>query len=314
MSPSARTQTSQTAPSQIWPALPLADWRETCDTLHLWMQIVGKVKLALHPFLNQFWQVAFHVTARGMTTGLVPAGDGAFDVTFDFIDHTLTIRTSGGGQKTLALAPRCVADFYAEFMGSLRALGIEVAIDPLPVEIPDPIRCDQDRTHAAYDRDYVHRWWQVLVQTEKVLQQFRADFVGKSSPILFFWGSFDLTTTRFSGRPATPPQGAPAFFQLAENQENAACGFWPGNANAAGFTLGEPAFYAYIYPEPAGFKDAAVKPAAAYYHKDLGEFILPYDAVCRSASPAQDLLAFCRSTYDAAASLAHWDRAALERR
>jgi len=296
-----------------WPALPFGAWQDTCETLHLWTQIVGKVKLALVPFLNEWWNVPLYLTARGMTTGLIPYGDRAFEIRFDFIDHNLSIQTSDGGTKLLPLIARPVADFYAEVMAALAALGIEVHITPLPVEIPDPIPCDEDRVHASYDPESVHRWWQIQLQTEKVLQRHRSAFVGKSSPIQFFWGSFDLNHTRFSGRPAPIPQGMPRFFQLAEDQENVACGFWPGNPNYAGVTLGEPAFYAYIYPEPEGFKAASVEPEAAYYNTTLGEFILPYEELRRSAEPERGLLAFFQTTYRAAATLAGWDRQALER-
>jgi Family of unknown function (DUF5996) len=297
----------------VWPALPYAEWKETCATLHMWTQIVGKVKLALAPFLNEWWQVAFHLTARGMTTGLIPYADRAFEVRFDFIDHNLFIATSDGAVKTLSLMPRTVADFYGDVMGMLRALGITVTINPVPCEVPNPIPCDVNDMHASYDPEYVARWWRIQLQTAKVLQVHRSSFVGKSSPIQFFWGSFDLSHTRFSGRPAPIPQGVPRFFQLAEDQENVACGFWPGNPNYAGVALGEPTFYAYIYPEPNGFKAASVRPAAAHYDPRLGEFILPYEDARRAAEPEQALLEFFQSTYAAAADLAGWDRAALER-
>lgn len=296
-----------------WPALPYDGWRDTCETVHRWTQIVGKVKLALTPFLNEWWEVAFHLTARGMTTGIIPYRDRAFEVEFDFLDHDLSIRTSDGGTALLTLAACPVAEFYAEFMDALHGLGIELEIDPMPVEIPDPIPFDTDHEHAAYDPDFVHRWWRIQLETVKVLQRFRAEFVGKSSPIHFFWGSFDLSHTRFSGRPAPIAQGMPRFFQLAEDQENYACGFWPGNANSAGATLGEPAFYAYTYPKPDGFEAAPVRPNAAGYHAALGEFILPYESVRRSDSPERTLLAFFQSTYAAAATLGGWDRGALER-
>ena len=232
---------------------------------------------------------------------------------FDFLAHNLAIETSDGQTKALPLIPRPVADFYAEFLAALEALGIEVRMTPLPVEVPDPIACDEDRVHATYDPVSAHRWWTIQFQTEKVLQRHRSSFVGKSSPIQFFWGSFDLNHTRFSGRPAPIPQSMPRFFQLAEDQENVACGFWPGNPNYAGVTLGEPAFYTYIYPEPDGFKTAAVRPAAASYEPTFGQFILRYEDVRRAADPERELLAFFRSTYEAAATLAHWDRDALER-
>lgn len=296
-----------------WPALPYESWSDTCETVHLWMQIVGKTKLALTPFLNEWWEVAFHLTASGMTTGLIPYRDRAFEIEFDFHEHDLAIRTSDRRTAVMSLAPCPVAEFYAEFMDALRGLEIEVAIDPMPVEIPDPVPLDTDREHASYDPDFVYRWWRIQLETVKVLQRFRAGFVGKSSPIHFFWGSFDLSHTRFSGRPAPMAQGVPRFFQLAEDQENYACGFWPGNANSAGVTLGGPAFYAYAYPKPDGFEVAQVRPNAAEYDAELGEFVLPYEAVRQSGSPERTLLAFFQSTYEAAATLGGWDRGALER-
>jgi len=297
-----------------WPALPLEAWSETCDTLHMWMQIVGKVKLSLAPFQNQWWQVAFHPTARGLTTGPIPANGGVFEAEFDFVDHNLVVRTSDGRCKALALMPDSVSDFYHHVMNALRALGIECRINPRPVEVPDSIPFDLDREHASYDPDYVHRWWVIVTRTATILEQSRSSFVGKSSPILFFWGSFDLSETRFSGRPATPPAGVPRFAQLAENQENMACGFWPGNASASGATLGRPAFYAYIYPEPPGFKEASVRPREARYNEALSEFILPYEAARQADSPDRAIRDFFDSTYEAAATLAHWDRSLLERR
>jgi hypothetical protein len=297
---------------EVWPSLPLAEWRETLDTLHMWTQIVGKVKLELTPFLNEWWNVALYVTPRGLTTGSIPGGTGIFEIDFDFIDHNLFIRTSRGSIKAMSLIPRSVAAFYAEIMAMISALGIDVTIDPLPVEVPNPVRCDLNETDASYDPEYAERWWRILVQTEMVLQRFRSRFVGKSSPVNFFWGSFDLAHTRFSGRPATPPAGGPHFMQLAEDQENYACGIWPGNATASGLEFGEPAFYAYIYPDPAGFKEATVRPAAAYFDSQFGLFILPYDAVRQSADPAEALLDFLQSTYEAAATYANWDRDALE--
>jgi hypothetical protein len=280
----------------------------------MWMQIVGKVKLALAPFLNEFWQVAFHLTARGLTTGPIPFRDGICEMEFDFVDHHLVVRTSDGRRTALALMPRSVADFYQHLMRALGALGIECRINPLPVEVPGAISLDADQVHAAYDPEYAHRWWLILTQIDEVLQQYRSSFVGKSSPIQFFWGSFDLSETRFSGRPATPPQGAPRFQQLAEDQENMACGFWPGNTSASGVTLGQPACYAYIYPEPPDFKKASVRPGVAHYDERLGEFILLYEDARRSGSPERALWDFFESTYDAAATLAHWDRGLLERR
>lgn len=297
--------------SETWPALPWSEWGETCETLHMWTQVVGKVKLALAPFLNQFWEVGFHPTARGMTTGLIPYADRALDVSFDFIDHNLSIHTSDGLTKVLPLIPRSVADFYQELMAALHACGIDVAINTTPSEVLQPIPFEEDRVHASYDAAYAHRWWQIQTQTTKVLQRYRSPFVGKSSPILFYWGSFDLNAARFSGRPATPPPG-PIFLRLAENQENVACGFWPGNPTMRESSFREPAFYSYIYPEPAGYKEASVRPGAAYYNAELGEFVLHYDEARRAASPDAAILDFFQSTYEAAATLAKWDRAALE--
>lgn len=254
-------------PVSDWPDLPLDEWRDTQETLHRWTQIVGKVKLELTSFLNEWWNVALSVTARGLTSGPIPYGNGAFEIAFDFIEHNLSIQTSDGRTRYLPLIPRSVADFYAEFFATLRALEIEVEINPIPVEIDDPISCELDRTRASYDAEMVNRWWRILVRTETVLQRYRSSFSGKSSPIMFFWGSFDLTTVRFSGRPASTPEGVPRFFQLAEDQENVSCGFWPGNPNYAGVMLGEPAFYAYIFPEPPGFAGAEVLPGAAAYHR-----------------------------------------------
>jgi Family of unknown function (DUF5996) len=296
-----------------WPSLPWDGWKDTCETLHMWMQVVGKVKLELCPFLNEWWQVAFHLTARGMTTGIIPYRERTFDVEFDFTDHTLTIRTDDGVVSTLALAPRSVADFYHDFINTLGSMEIEVTINPLPTEVPDPIPCDTNRVHSSYDPDAVNRWWRIQVQTAKVLQRYRSPFVGKSSPIHFFWGSFDLNHTRFSGRPAPAPEGMPRFFQIAEDQENVACGFWPGNPNASGVTFGEPAFYSYIYPAPTGYRDVAVAPRSAYFDTTLGEFVLRYEDIRRSKTPEEELLTFFQSTYDVAADLAGWDRQALEK-
>lgn len=298
-----------------WPPLPLGGWRETQETLHLWTQVVGKIKLELTPFLNEWWNVALTVTPRGLTTGPIPipAGHGTFAIDLDFVDHTLHIRDSDGQTRSLPLIPRSVASFYGELLGTLRAMGIAVAINPLPVEIPNPVRCDLDTEHASYDPDPVERWWWIVVRTERIMQRYRSGFVGKSSPVNFFWGSFDLNATRFSGRPATPPAGAPRFLQLAESQENVACGFWPGNTSASGVTLGEPAFYAYCYPEPPGFKRASIRPPAARYDERLGLFLLPYEAARRAASPEDAILAFFDTVYAGAATLGGWDRAALER-
>lgn len=302
-----------TTQSETWPSLPLSDWQGTQETLHLWTQVVGKIKLELTPFLNEFWNVAFALTPRGLTTGPIPNGRGAFAIDFDFVDHTLFIRGSDGHTRSMPLIPRSVASFYTELLATVRSMGIEVTINPLPVEVPNPISCEMDTVHASYDPEPVERWWRIMVHTERILQRFRSPFAGKNSPVNFFWGSFDLSVTRFSGRPATPPAGAPRFFQLSERQENLAVGFWPGNPTMSGLTLGEPAFYAYIYPEPPGFKEATLRPAAAGYDPSFGEFLLRYEDARKADSPEQAILDFFQSAYEAAATLAIWDRVALER-
>ncbi len=296
-----------TGPVEPWPALPFDEWRDTCETLQLCTQIVGKVKLALCPFLNEWWGVGFEPSARGLTTGIIPYEQRALEVQFDFLEHNLHLRTSDGVSLVVPLVPRSVAEFYREFMAVLSSLDIRVAINPMPVEIPDPVAFDQDEVHASYDREYARRWWQVMLQTTKVLQRYRSSFFGKSSPILFYWGSFDLCHTRFSGRLAPPMPEMPRFFQIAEHQENAACGFWPGNTTAGGITLGEPAYYAYLLPAPDGYGEASVRPDAAYYHPELGEFILPYEAVRRSDDPERQILEFFESTYAAGARLCGWE-------
>ncbi|HEY9287525.1 MAG TPA: DUF5996 family protein [Candidatus Dormibacteraeota bacterium] len=295
-----------------WPALPYEDWRDTCDTLHLWMQIVGKVKLALSPFQNEYWHAAFHLTARGLTTGVMPYRGRSLEVQFDFVDHNVFLHASDGQTKALALTARPVADFYADFFDVLAALAIEVSIDPRPSEMPNAISCDIDRAHASYDAEYARRWWEILLRTQTVMERFRSSFVGKSSPIHFFWGSFDLAYSRYSGRPAPLMRGVPRFMQIAEDQENFSCGFWPGNATASGIEFGRPAFYAYSYPEPDGFKTATFAPEGAYYDHKLGEVILPYDVVLASEDPDEALLKFFRRSYEVAATLGNWDRAALE--
>ncbi|MEA2639795.1 MAG: hypothetical protein QOF51_1189 [Chloroflexota bacterium] len=295
------------AAGESWPPLPWGEWRETGDTLHLWTQVVGKVKLQLCPALNELWQVALYPTSRGLATGRIPYETGAFGITFDFVEHELMVATSYGERRTMPLRPRSVAAFYHELMGILRALGIDVAISPLPSEVPEPIRLDEDERHTSYDPESARRWWQIVLQTSLVLDRYRSSFVGKSSPVLFWWGSFDVNTTRFSGRPAPPLPGAPRFMQLAEDQENICCGFWPGNATVGGVEIGEPCFYAYSYPEPAGFGAASLRAAAATYHPELGEFLLPYEAIRRTAAPAQTILDFFLSAYDAAATRAGWD-------
>ena len=296
-----------------WPALPLAEWQETYATLHLWTQIVGKIRLAQAPLVNHWWQVPLYVTARGLTTSPMPFGTRSFQIDFDFIDHRLLVAESQGGTAALVLEPRSVADFYAELMARLRELALPVKIWTMPNEIADAIPFDEDRVHAAYDREKANRFWRILVQAERVLTRFRAGFLGKVSPVHFFWGSFDLAVTRFSGRrapdhPGTAPNTANWVMREAYSHEVSSCGFWPG-----GGTVTAPAFYAYAYPQPDGFAAAPVRPSAARWDDELGEFLLPYDAMRRSEDPDASLLSFAESTYEAAADLGKWDRAALER-
>jgi hypothetical protein len=291
--------------TESWPALPYDAWKDTYETVHMWAQIVGKIALAQAPKLNHSWGIAFRVTPRGLTTLTLPHGNRSFTIEFDFIDHALVIRTSEGMVRSLPLGPRTVADVYRDLMDSLRAMGLPVKIWPVTVEIPTPIRLDQDTAHHSYDPEYVQRFWRILVQLERILNDARAPFLGKCSPVHFFWGSFDLAVTRFSGR-AAPPREGPEFMREAYSREVISHGFWPGGA-----ALG-PSLYAYAVPEPAGLKEASVEPKAAYYHKEMGEFILPYDAVRTSPAPEAAIRAFVDSTYDRAATLAGWDRVLLE--
>ena len=293
---------------KCWPALPLDSWKDTCATLHMWTQIVGKVRLGLTPLVNHWWNVPVYVTARGLTTSRIPYGERAFELWFDFIGHRLVLETSDGIVKMLPLAPRSVADFYQEFMAMLRSTGIEVKIWRMPVEIPNPIPFDQDLVHASYDPASVEKFWRILLSVDAVFSRFRAGFIGKSSPVHFFWGSFDLAVTRFSGRQAPERPGADAITREAYSHEVSSVGFWPGTVGVK-----DAAFYSYAAPEPQGFKEARVRPETAYYDKQLGEFILMYEDVRRAESPSAALLDFCQTTYDAAASLGNWDRRALER-
>jgi Family of unknown function (DUF5996) len=296
-----------------WPDLPLSGWADTCATLHLWTQVIGKIRLAHAPLINHWWQVPLYVSSRGLTTSPIPYGSRSFQIDFDFVDHNLVIQTSDGATERIALAPRTVADFYADVMSRLRGLGLETRIWTMPVEIADAVPFDQDREHASYDPEYVQRFWRILIQADRLCTLFRARFLGKVSPVHFFWGSFDLAVTRFSGRaaPALPgnsPNLGAWVMQEAYSHEVSSCGFWPGNGG-----FGKAAFYSYAYPEPAGYSGAPVRPDAVYYDQDLGQFILPYDAVRRATSPDDAVLDFLQSTYGAAADLGHWDRAALER-
>ena len=296
-----------------WPPLPLEGWRETFATLHLWTQMVGKTRLALSPMENHWWQVALYVTPRGLTTSPIPHGHRTFEVSFDFVDHLLAARASDGETRTLPLEARPVADFYRDYLALLQSLGIDVRIRPHPSEIDGAIPFPDDRVHAAYDPEAARRCWRVLVQADRVLKRFRGRFLGKSSPVHFWWGAFDIACTRFSGRPAPRhPGGVPNLpdYVAVEgySHECISAGWWPG-----GGPLAEPAFYAYAYPEPPGCPEAEVRPAAAYYHPELHEWILPYDAVREAPDPDAALLDFLQSTYEAAANLGGWDRAALER-
>jgi hypothetical protein len=296
-----------------WPDLPLSDWADTCATLHLWTQVVGKIRLAHAPMINHWWQAPLYVTSRGLTTSLIPYGGVSFQIDFDFIDHTLTLKTSQGEIETVALGPRTVADFYMEVMGRLRGLGLETRIWTMPVEIPDAIPFEHDSMHRSYDPDYVQRFWRALVQVERVLTRFRGQFLGKVSPVHFFWGSFDMAVTRFSGRSApklvsnSPNLGA-WVMQEAYSHEVSSCGFWPGNGG-----FGQAAFYSYAYPEPQGFASAPISPIATYYDQSLGQHILPYNAVRQAISPDDELMRYLIDTYEAAANLGGWERLALER-
>jgi hypothetical protein len=309
MTDSARA--SLVTPSDVWPSLPLDEWRETHDTLHMWTQIVGKIRTKLTPPINHWWHVPLYVSTHGLITSPIPYGHRLFEMEFDFIDHLLLIRTSEGAARTVPLAPRSVADFYAEVMARLRELDLEISIWTTPVEVFDPIPFEQDTTHASYDAAYARRFWQALVQADRVLKQFRSPFIGKSSPVHFFWGSFDLAVTRFSGRRAPPHPGvaimADFITREAYSHEVSSAGWWPGSG-----PIGKPAFYAYAYPTPDGFKDAPLRPDEAFYSDEMGEFILLYDDVRRASDPDRMLLEFLQSTYEATATLANWDRSALE--
>ena len=291
-----------------WPPLPLDGWRDTYATLHMWAQVVGKVCLALTPLTNHFWNIAFQITPRGLSTPTMIVGDVGVTIEFDFIDHSLLIRTSDGREQRLALEPMTVADFYTRFLEMLRSEGIRVRIWATPVEIPDPIPFERDTIHRSYDPAPVRRFHEILLATKPVFESFRSGFIGKCSPVHFFWGSFDLAVTRFSGERAPERPGADSITREAYSHAVISHGFWPGSGPVL-----EPAFYAYAAPEPAGLKTTRVKPAAAYYHTELSEFILPYDAVRASSDPAAELTSFLESTYDAAAALAGWNRSALER-
>ena len=307
--------------NRAWPALPLAEWEKTYATLHMWSQMVGKVRLALAPLVNHWWNVAFYVTPRGLTTSTIHYRDKAFEIQFDFIKHQLLINCDNGATAAISLVPCSVADFYRRFQTTLGELGIEVKIWPVPCEVENPIRFDQDFQNNSYDGEFSNRLWRILLQTDKVFNEFRSRFIGKCSPVHFFWGSFDMAVTRFSGRPAPEREGADAITREAYSHEVISHGFWPGR-RASGAVEGEsaaissisaPAFYSYAVPEPAGFDKARISPQQAFYHPELKEWILPYEDVRNAQSPEQMLLDFLQSTYEAGADLAGWDRAALER-
>jgi hypothetical protein len=296
-----------------WPELPFEEWKDTCATLHMWAQMVGKIRRVRTPWVNHSWHVTLYLTARGLTTSPIPYGGRTFQVDFDFIEHRLLIQTGDATARTMRLEPRSVADFYRELFAHLSALGLDIKIDPVPNEIVDAIPFEQDTVHASYDAEYANRFWRALVQADRVFKQFRSGFVGKCSPVHFFWGGPDLAVTRFSGRTAPEhPGGIPNcpdwVTREAYSHEVSSCGFWPGNE-----ALPYPVFYSYAYPEPAGFSAKRVRPDQAGYNDAFREFILPYDVVRQAPSPDATLLDFLQDTYEAAADLGRWDRPALER-
>jgi len=293
---------------EIWPSLPWEEWKDTAGTLHMWMQIVGKTRLALTPLVNHWWNVTLYVTPRGLSTWAIPYRDDLFEIEFDFIDHRLHVRVCSGATKSLALRPQSVAVFYGEYLALLHSLGIDVKLNPKPCEVVDPIPFPEDSRHASYDKEFAARFWRILQRSDTLFKRFRAGFQGKSSPVHFFWGSFDLAVTRFSGRPAPPRPGADAITREAYSHEVISAGFWPGNGG-----FGTPAFYCYAAPEPAGLAKERIRPAQAFYSPDLKEFLLKYDDVRAADSPDDAVLAFLQSSYEAAATLAAWDRDALER-
>ncbi len=300
---------------EAWPELPLEAWSDTCATLHMWTQIVGKIRLVQSPWVNHSWHVPLYVTSTGLTSSPIPYGVRTFQIDFDLIRHRLTIQESDGRSGGFPLEAQPVATFYRRLMDELGALDIHVDIRKKPNEVMEPVRFDRDEIHKAYDPEYANRFWRILFQADRVMKEFRARFIGKCSPVHLFWGGLDLAVTRFSGRtapqhPGGIPNLADSVTREAYSHEVSSCGFWAGNV---GSPVNYPAFYSYAYPTPAGFADASVKPTAAFYNKDLGEFILPYDAVRQAESPDQMLLEFFQSTYEAAANLAGWDRASLER-
>jgi len=295
--------------SQRWPALPFGEWKDTYATLHMWTQVVGKIRLELGPDINHYWGTTLYVTARGLTTSPIPYPKGVFEIHFDFIAHALEVTTSLGESRSFRLMSRTVAEFYAELLGALHSLGIDVKVWSMPVEVPRPVRFDLDKAHASYDSEYAHRFWQILVSVDTVFREFRSRFIGKVSPVHFFWGSFDLAVTRFSGRRAPERPGADPVTKEAYSHEVISVGFWPGD----GEIVKDAAFYAYAAPEPAGFKERPARPAKAFYSTQKNEYFLMYDDVRLADSPEQSLMDFCQSTYEAGAVLGNWDRPNLER-
>jgi hypothetical protein len=306
--------------NELWPALPLEDWQDTYATLHMWTQVVGKIRLAQTPLINHWWNVPLYVTARGLTTSVIPYQRRTFEIDFDFVEHQLFIRLDDGTTASVPLVPRSVADFYQHVMATLVRLGLEIKIWPVPVEVPNPIPFEQDNKTASYDSEYANRFWRILVQVDKVFTEFRSRFIGKCSDINFYWGSFDLAVTRFSGRRAPEREGADNITREAYSHEVISHGFWPGMRGSGGADrsnpdgmIHSPAFYSYTAPEPSGLKTAAVRPEQAFYGTVVNEFILLYDDVRTAPNPEEALLEFLQSTYEAGANLANWDRAALER-
>ena len=309
-----RAMTPHPPPAPMLPSLPVAEWQDTYTTLHLWTQIVGKIRLALMPAINHWWQATLYVTPSGLTTGSIPCNTRTFEIRFDFLEHQLRLEAGDGASRSIKLAPRSVADFYRAVMAALKELEIDISIWTMPQEMVDPIRFEYDELHASYDSAYVQRFRQILVQADRILTIFRSRFIGKSSPVHFFWGSFDLAVTRFSGRSAPPHPGgvsgmADWVTREAYSHEVSSCGFWPG-----GGSFEEPVFYAYAYPAPEGYNAYPVEPEEAFYSSELQEFILPYEVLRQAVDPDAVLLAFLQSTYEAAATLGHWDRMALERK
>lgn len=296
------------AGQEVWSSLHYEEWKDTYDTVHMWTQIVGKIRLALSPPVNHWWQAALYVTPRGLTTSPIPYAARTFEIQFDFADHNLFIQTSDGMTRYMGLYPRSVADFYRELMAILQSMGFEVKINPLQQEVANPLRCDQDNIHASYDQEYVNRFRRILVQTDRVFKEFRGRFLGKCSPVHFWWGSFDLAVTRFSGRRAPERPGADRIQSEAYSHECSSAGFWPGSGG-----LLKPAFYAYTVPAPTGYKDVPIRPESAYYDPNMDEFFLLYDDVRTADRPAEMLLDFLQSTYEAGANLGKWDRSGLER-